>query len=116
MPLLGLAVALSLIVWGLQRRSTVVSGTRSLTLSTTIALNDGNRIPQLGMGVYTVAPGEKTYRAVLDALRVGVRLIDTAQMYGNEADVGRAVRDSQLRRSDVWITRRRGAALRAVGV
>ncbi len=69
----------------------------------TITLNDGNRIPQLGFGVFQIEPAE-TRDAVATALTVGYRHIDTAQMYGNEKQVGEAVRDSGLGRADVYIT------------
>ena len=68
-----------------------------------ITLNDGNRIPQLGYGVYQVAPDE-TADAVRTALEIGYRHIDTAQMYANERGVGQGVRDSGLDRSEVFIT------------
>jgi 2,5-diketo-D-gluconate reductase A len=69
----------------------------------TIALNDGHTIPQLGFGVFQIEP-EDTVRAVSDALAIGYRHIDTAQMYGNEREVGEAVRASGLDRADVSIT------------
>ena len=59
----------------------------------TILLNDGHAIPQLGFGVFQIAPDE-TAQAVRRALEVGYRHIDTAEMYGNEAAVGEAVRAS----------------------
>jgi 2,5-diketo-D-gluconate reductase A len=68
-----------------------------------ITLNDGNTIPQLGFGVYQIEP-ENTAKAVSEALRIGYRHIDTAEMYGNEREVGEAVRDSGLDRGDVFIT------------
>ena len=68
-----------------------------------IRLNDGRTIPQLGLGVYQIAPRD-TARAVRDALEAGYRHIDTAQMYGNERGVGEGVRDSGLARDDVFIT------------
>ena len=68
-----------------------------------IDLNDGRSIPQLGFGVWQVPP-EETARAVGDALEVGYRHIDTAEMYGNERGVGEAVRASGLDRDDVFIT------------
>jgi 2,5-diketo-D-gluconate reductase A len=68
-----------------------------------IDLNDGNRIPQLGFGVYQVKP-EETVEAVSEALRVGYRHIDTAEMYGNEKEVGEAVKASGLDRGEVFIT------------
>ncbi|RIV36784.1 aldo/keto reductase [Micromonospora radicis] len=61
------------------------------------------RIPLLGFGTWQ-ATGEAGYRAVLDALDAGYRHIDTATMYGNEEEVGRAVRESGLRREDVFLT------------
>ena len=68
-----------------------------------ITLNDGNKIPQLGFGVYQIEPGE-TAEAVGRALEIGYRHIDTAEMYGNEAEVGEAVRASSLDRGDVFVT------------
>ncbi|MEU5550602.1 MULTISPECIES: aldo/keto reductase [unclassified Micromonospora] len=61
------------------------------------------RIPLLGFGTWQ-ATGETGYKAVLAALDAGYRHIDTATMYGNEEEVGRAVRESGLRREDVFIT------------
>ncbi|WZH51708.1 MAG: aldo/keto reductase [Nocardioides alkalitolerans] len=69
----------------------------------TVSLNNGTTIPQLGFGVYQVPPDE-TERAVLTAFEAGYRHIDTAQMYQNEAGVGRALRNSGLAREDVYIT------------
>ena len=69
----------------------------------TIDLNDGRVIPQIGFGVFQIDPRD-TVRAVSDALEVGYRHIDTAQMYGNEREVGEAVRGSGLDRSEVFIT------------
>ena len=56
----------------------------------TVTLNNGVRIPQLGFGVFKVAPAETT-EAVTRALDAGYRHIDTAAMYGNEEGVGRAM-------------------------
>jgi 2,5-diketo-D-gluconate reductase A len=77
--------------------------TTSTTAVPTIELNDGRQIPQLGFGVFQIDPYD-TARAVTDALDVGYRHIDTAQMYGNERGVGDAVRASGLDRSDVFVT------------
>lgn len=60
-------------------------------------------IPQLGFGVFQIDPRD-TVRAVSEALEVGYRHIDTAQMYGNEREVGEALRASGLDRSEVFIT------------
>ncbi len=68
-----------------------------------ITLNDDNAIPQLGFGVFQIEP-ENTVEAVGEALRVGYRHIDTAEMYGNEKEVGEAVRASGLDRGDVYVT------------
>jgi 2,5-diketo-D-gluconate reductase A len=68
-----------------------------------ITLNDGNTIPQLGFGVFQIKP-EDTAKAVGEALEAGYRHIDTAEMYGNEKEVGEAVRDSGLDRGDIFVT------------
>jgi 2,5-diketo-D-gluconate reductase A len=68
-----------------------------------ITLNDGSTIPQLGFGVFQIAPKD-TAKAVSDALEIGYRHIDTAEMYGNEKEVGEAIRSSGLGRSDVFVT------------
>ncbi|HZL75035.1 MAG TPA: aldo/keto reductase [Propionibacteriaceae bacterium] len=68
-----------------------------------LALNSGQTIPQLGFGVFKIDPAE-TADAVAEALKVGYRHIDTAEMYGNEAEVGEAVRASGLDRGEVFIT------------
>jgi 2,5-diketo-D-gluconate reductase A len=68
-----------------------------------ISLNDGNTIPQLGFGVFQIEP-EDTAQAVGKALEAGYRHIDTAEMYGNEAGVGQAIRASGLDRRDVFVT------------
>jgi 2,5-diketo-D-gluconate reductase A len=69
----------------------------------TITLNNGVDIPQLGFGVFQIEP-EKTKDATLAALEVGYRHIDTAEMYGNEKEVGEAVRAFGLDRADVFVT------------
>lgn len=68
-----------------------------------ISLNDGTTIPQLGFGVFQIEPKD-TVAAVTTALEAGYRHIDTAEMYGNEAEVGEAVRVSGLDRSAVHVT------------
>ena len=65
-----------------------------------ITLNDGNTIPQLGFGVFQIEP-QDTAEAVGEALRVGYRHIDTAEMYGNEREVGEGIRASGLDRGDI---------------
>ncbi|MGN6796298.1 MAG: aldo/keto reductase [Streptosporangiaceae bacterium] len=68
-----------------------------------IMLNNGQPIPQLGFGVFLVKP-EDTVDAVTTALEVGYRHIDTAEMYGNEREVGQAIAKSGLSRGDVFVT------------
>ena len=68
-----------------------------------IDLSDGRAIPQLGFGTYQVPPADAE-RVVSDALEAGYRHLDTAQMYGNEEGVGRAIAASGLPREDLWIT------------
>jgi diketogulonate reductase-like aldo/keto reductase len=67
-------------------------------------LSDGNSIPTVGLGVWQVADGAECENAVRWALEAGYRHIDTAQAYGNEASVGRALRDSGVPREEVFIT------------
>ncbi|MGI6053005.1 MAG: aldo/keto reductase [Bilifractor sp.] len=71
---------------------------------TYITLNDGNKIPQFGLGVYMVPDGPDTENAVLEALKMGIRHIDTAHAYQNERSVGRAVKKSGVPRDEIWIT------------
>jgi 2,5-diketo-D-gluconate reductase A len=69
----------------------------------TIRLNNGVEIPQLGFGVWQIDQ-QDTVGAVRTALDVGYRHIDTAEMYGNEKEVGQAVRESGVDRSEVFVT------------
>ncbi|MGB6501242.1 MAG: aldo/keto reductase [Thermoplasmata archaeon] len=73
-------------------------------LGSRVRTNQGTEIPWLGFGVFQIPAGPPTERAVREALDVGYRLIDTAKLYGNEADVGAAVRASGLPRDDVSVT------------
>ena len=68
-----------------------------------LTLNDGNTVPQLGFGVFQIKPKEMA-EAMGKALAVGYRHIDTAEMYGNEKEVGEAIRAAGLKREDVFIT------------
>jgi 2,5-diketo-D-gluconate reductase A len=68
-----------------------------------VMLSNGRMIPQLGFGVFLIPPAE-TARAVATALQDGYRHIDTAQMYGNEEQVGEAIAKSGLDRGDVFVT------------
>jgi 2,5-diketo-D-gluconate reductase A len=68
-----------------------------------ITLNDGRAIPQLGFGVFQIKPAE-TVAATALALEIGYRHIDTAEMYGNEREVGQAVARSGVPREEVFVT------------
>jgi len=68
-----------------------------------VSLNDGRRMPQLGLGVWQ-ANDKETYHAVAAAIRAGYRMIDTAMVYQNESAVGRAVNDSGVARDELFIT------------
>ncbi len=69
-----------------------------------ITLNDGNKIPQFGLGVYMIRSDEETEKACLKALEIGYRHIDTAHAYQNERGVGSAVKKSGIAREELWIT------------
>ncbi|WP_104201401.1 aldo/keto reductase [Cryobacterium sp. Y29] len=74
-----------------------------MTVVPTVTLNNGTTIPQLGFGTFQVTP-ETTKAATLTALAAGYRHIDTAEMYGNEKEVGEAVAESGLNRSEIYVT------------
>lgn len=78
--------------------------TAKLTLRSTFRLHNGVEMPVLGLGVYQSTPGRETQRAVLEAFEVGYRHVDTARLYENERDVGIAIRESGLVRSEIFIT------------
>jgi 2,5-diketo-D-gluconate reductase A len=68
-----------------------------------VLLNNGKRIPQFGFGVFQIEPAD-TVDATLRALEAGYRHIDTAEMYGNEREVGEAIAKSGVERADVFVT------------
>ncbi|MBF0777718.1 aldo/keto reductase [Streptococcus cuniculi] len=69
-----------------------------------ITLNDGNKIPAIGFGVFQIPADGSTYTAVKEALEVGYRHIDTAQAYFNEKEVGQAIKDSGIPREEIFVT------------
>ena len=75
-----------------------------LTIQSYIRLNDGVEIPRLGLGVWQSPPGRTTQRVVRYALNIGYRHIDTAYIYGNESDIGKAILESSLQREEVFVT------------
>lgn len=70
----------------------------------TYTLSNTLNIPQIGFGTWQLTEGEEAYKAVTHALKVGYTHIDTAQIYGNEHSVGRAIRDSGLARESIFLT------------
>ena len=71
---------------------------------TWLTLNNGVRMPQFGLGVYSIPAGDVTYNSVKTALECGYRHIDTAHAYQNESSVGKAIKDSGIERDSVWVT------------
>ena len=69
-----------------------------------VTLNNGLKMPLEGFGVWQVTDLKQCEQAVLDALSAGYRLIDTAQAYGNEQAVGKAISESPVNRSDIFLT------------
>jgi diketogulonate reductase-like aldo/keto reductase len=69
----------------------------------TVALNDGHALPAIGLGTYAMV-GERGIRSLLSGLQAGYRLLDTALKYGNEAEVGEAVRRSPVPREEIVVT------------
>ena len=67
-------------------------------------LADGDELPMLGLGVWQIPDGRKCVDAVLAALELGYRHIDTAQAYGNEGSVGKALADAGLAREEYFVT------------
>src|SRR5688500_6588159 len=78
--------------------TTIATGSELLHLHTGVV------IPRVGLGVWQIPAGDATRSAVASALTSGYRHIDTAAIYGNEADVGAAVRDSGVARDEVFVT------------
>ena len=76
----------------------------ALSIHSRVKLNQGPEMPVLGLGVWQTGAGEATRRAVTWALEAGVRLIDTATLYGNESEVGEAVRASGIPRDEIFVT------------
>ena len=69
-----------------------------------ITLNDGNKIPQFGYGVFLISKDDDAEKCVLKALKIGYRHIDTAHAYFNERGVGRAMKKSGIPRKDIFLT------------
>lgn len=69
-----------------------------------VTLNNGEKIPQIGIGVFDIPDGPDTVNTVRSALETGYRHIDTAHSYENERSVGKAVKESMIPREEIWIT------------
>jgi diketogulonate reductase-like aldo/keto reductase len=69
-----------------------------------VILNNGVEMPLLGFGVFQVRDLAECEKSVMDAIETGYRLIDTAQSYGNEEAVGNAIKNSGVKREDLFIT------------
>ncbi len=76
----------------------------NLKINSTTTLNNGVEMPWLGLGVYRSTEGEEALKAIDAAFQVGYRHIDTAKIYNNEKSVGEAVRNSNIPRSDIFVT------------
>ena len=75
-----------------------------MNLSSTVKLNNGVEMPVLGLGVFQSKEGDETYNAVRYAIDAGYKHIDTAMCYHNEKSVGKAIKDSGIKREDIFVT------------
>ena len=75
-----------------------------MILNETFTLANGVEIPKIGLGTWQIPDGDDTYNSVMFALKNGYRHIDTAKAYGNEASVGRAIKDFGIAREDIFVT------------
>jgi len=75
-----------------------------MSLTDTYTLSNGTKIPVVGLGTWQTPDGDVAYQSVLTALKAGYRLIDTAAGYQNEESIGRAIRDSGVKREDLFVT------------
>ena len=94
-----------------------------MNLESKVKLNNGVEMPYFGLGTFRSKDGEETYNAVKWAIEAGYKHIDTAAVYGNEASVGKAIKDSGIARGDIFITTklwnedmRQGTQLKAIDV
>jgi len=74
------------------------------TLNQFYTLSNGVKLPKIGFGTWQVANGDEAYQSVLLALKNGYRHIDTAEGYGNEESVAKAILDSKIPRSEIFVT------------
>lgn len=76
-------------------------------------LANGVKIPAIGFGTWQIPSGDITYNSVIESLNAGYRHIDTAQAYGNEASVGKAILDSGIDRSEIFVTSKLPAEIKS---
>src|SRR5713226_1763704 len=76
----------------------------ALTLGSRVTLHDGNTMPVLGLSMWQAGSGKTTRKAVATALEIAYRLFDTAKLYGNESDLGAAIRESGSGRVEFFVT------------
>jgi diketogulonate reductase-like aldo/keto reductase len=84
-------------------------------LTDTYKLNTGALIPKIGFGTWQIPDGDTAHHATLTALKVGYRHIDTARVYGNEASVGQAIKDSGVPREEIFLTTKLPADIKDAG-
>ncbi|WP_330381802.1 aldo/keto reductase [Defluviitalea phaphyphila] len=75
-----------------------------MDIKSTVTLHNGVKMPLLGFGTFKIPDGEEVEKAVLEALKVGYRHIDTAAAYQNEVGVGKAIKASGIKREEIFIT------------
>lgn len=75
-----------------------------MTNTVTVTLNNGVKIPAVGFGVFQIQDADTTQQVVEEAIKTGYRLIDTAEAYGNEEAVGKAIKASDVPREELFIT------------
>lgn len=75
-----------------------------MDINSCVELNNGVKMPYLGLGVFRAPAGEITRSSVRTALEYGYRMVDTARVYCNEKSVGRGIKDSQVTREQIFVT------------
>lgn len=84
-----------------------------MIVNETYALSNGVKIPKVGFGTWQSKSGEEAYNSVLWALEAGYRHIDTAYAYGNEESVGKAIKDSGVKREDIFVVTKLPAEIKS---
>lgn len=89
---------------GVESASASLDRSGPMSPSDTYKLSDGYEMPVIGLGMFQMKPGNESYSTVAAALKMGYRMFDCAELYGNEEDLGQAIRDSGIPRSEIFIT------------